>query len=212
MDLVQKEIEQYAFEYSSEESKLIKELVATASQQLEHIDMLSGKLVGQFLAMMIKISSASRVLEVGTFAGYSAMKMAEALPEDGQIITCEYNERYEKLARSFFDKSDHGHKIQLKMGDAVKTIPALNGTFDFAFLDADKVNYLKYYDLIIPILEPGGVLVIDNVFWNGTVLDPNDEKSKAIDQLNKKIAADDRVEQVLLTVRDGLSIVRKLYS
>ncbi|MDZ7714989.1 MAG: class I SAM-dependent methyltransferase [Balneolaceae bacterium] len=210
MDLVHKEIEHYAIEHTTEESELINELVSAASQQLDHIDMLSGKMVGQFLAMMIKISNASRVLEVGTFAGYSALKMAEALPEDGEIITCEYNERYEKLARSFFDKSDHGHKVVLKMGDAVKTIPTLRGTFDFSFLDADKVNYPKYYDLIMPILKPGGILVVDNVFWDGSVLNPNDEKSKAIDRLNKKIAADDRVEQVMITVRDGLSLVRKL--
>ena len=209
MDLIHPEIEEYAKKYTTEDSTLINELVQKASAELEYIDMLSGKLVGQFLAMMVKLSSAQTILEVGTFAGYSALKIAEALPDDGEIITCEYNERYEKLARSFFDRSEHGHKISLVMGNALETIPELEETFDFAFLDADKVNYPQYYDMIIPKLYPGGLLIIDNVFWEGTVLNPDDEKSKAINQLNKKIATDDRVEQVMLTVRDGLTLVRK---
>ena len=210
MELIQPDIENYALQYTTEDSPLIQELIEKASSELEYIDMLSGKLVGQFLAMMVKLSNAKNILEVGTFAGYSALKMAEALPDDGKIITCEYNERYEKLARSFFDRSEHGHKISLVMGNALETIPQIEVAFDFAFLDADKVNYPKYYDLILPKLDPGGLLMIDNVFWEGTVLNPDDEKSIAIDGLNQTIAKDSRVEQVMLTVRDGLTVVRKL--
>lgn len=211
MNFTDPEIAQYAEDHSSEESPLIKELVEASNQELEHIDMISGKVVGRFLAMMVRISGAKRVLEIGTFSGYSALSMAEALPIDGELITCEYNERYEALARTFFAKSDHEKKITLKMGPALETLESMqeSGSFDLAYLDADKVNYPEYYQKIIPMLSKGGILVVDNVLWSSTVLHPEDEKAKAIDRLNKIIAQDDRVEQVLLTVRDGLTLVRK---
>lgn len=209
MQIIDPDIETYAERHTSEESALIRELVDASEQELEHIDMLSGRVVGRFLAMMVRISAARRILEIGTFSGYSALYMAEALPPDGELITCEYNERYEALARSFFEKSEHGKKISLKMGPALETIEELEGTFDLVFLDADKVNYPEYYRKVIPLLRSGGLLIVDNVLWSGTVLDPEDDKALAIDKLNKMIADDARVEQVLLTVRDGLSLVRK---
>lgn len=209
MQIIDPDIETYAERHTSEESAIIRELVDASEQELEHIDMLSGRVVGRFLAMMVRISAARRILEIGTFSGYSALCMAEALPPDGELITCEYNERYEALARSFFEKSEHGKKISLKMGPALETIEELEGTFDLVFLDADKVNYPEYYCKVIPLLGSGGVLIVDNVLWSGTVLDPEDDKALAIDKLNKMIADDDRVEQVLLTVRDGLTLVRK---
>ncbi|TYP95492.1 caffeoyl-CoA O-methyltransferase [Fodinibius salinus] len=199
----------YAAEHTTADSELVKELIAASKEDLEHTDMLSGRQVGQLLTMLIKISGAKRVLEVGTFTGYSALKMAEALPKDGQLFTCEYNKRYEDIARTFFEKSDEGSKISLLMGKALKTIPTINGSFDFVFLDADKINYPKYYDMIIPRLKEGGVMVIDNVLWDGEALQPEGEKAEAIDQLNKQITADELVEQVMLTVRDGVTIVRK---
>jgi caffeoyl-CoA O-methyltransferase len=136
--------------------------------------------------------------------------MAEALPGDGELFTCEYNERYEKIARSFFEKSEAGSKINLIMGQALETIPGIKGKFDFVFLDADKNNYPDYYNLILPRLKEGGIMVIDNVLWDGEVMDPKDEKAKAIDQLNDQIVADSSVEQVMLTVRDGITVVRRL--
>ncbi len=209
MDIIDSDIEKYAEEHTVEESELLRELVKVSNENLEYIDMLSGRVVGQFLAMLVKLSGAKRIIEIGTFSGYSALSMAEALPEDGELITCELNERYEKLARSFFEKSEHGHKITLRMGPALQTIEKLKGSFDFVFLDADKVNYPAYYQKVLPLMNSGGLIVIDNVLWSGDVLEPSDEKSNAIDKLNNIIKEDSSVEQVMLTVRDGLTLVRK---
>jgi caffeoyl-CoA O-methyltransferase len=205
----QQAIERYAENHTTDHSELIKELIRVSDKNLEHIDMLSGRLVGRLLSLLIKISGARRVLEVGTFTGYSALTMAEALPDDGELFTCEYNERYENIARTFFDKSKAGSKITLLMGKALATIPTITGSFDFVFLDADKINYPSYYELILPRLEQGGIMVVDNVFWSGEVLDSESEKGRAIDELNTKIRDDDSVEQVMLPVRDGVTVLRK---
>lgn len=202
-------VEEYALEYTTPDSPLIRELIRESERELEHTDMLSGRQVGRLLAILIRISGARRVLEVGTFTGYSALTMAEALPADGELFTCEYNERYKDIARTFFNKSDHGSKITLLMGKALDTIPTIEGTFDFVFLDADKINYPNYYELILPRLESGGIMAVDNVFWSGEVLTRESEKAKAIHRLNSMIEEDYQVEQVVLTVRDGVSLVRK---
>lgn len=203
-------VEAYAVEHTTEESPLLQELAAKTRDELEYSDMLSGRVVGRLLSILIKISGANKVLEVGTFTGFSALTMAEALPKDGEIFTCEYNERYEKIARTFFKKSEFGSKITLLMGQALETIPKIKGDFDFVYMDADKVNYPNYYEMILPRLNKGGLMAIDNVLWSGEVLSPETDNAKAIDKLNKMIKEDQSVEQVLLTVRDGLMIVRKL--
>lgn len=149
-------IEKYAIKHTTDHSNIIKELIDVSEENLEHIDMLSGRLVGRLLGLLIKISGAKRVLEVGTFAGYSALTMAEALPEDGELFTCEYNERYENIARTYFAKSETGSKITLLMGKALETIPTISGNFDFVFIDADKINYANYYQLILPRLQQIG--------------------------------------------------------
>lgn len=202
-------VTEYATEHTTPDSPLLQELIRVSEKNLEHIDMLSGRQVGRLLSILIKISGARRVLEVGTFTGYSALTMAEALPGDGELFTCEYNKRYENIARTFFDKSVSGNKITLLLGKALNTIPTINGNFDFVFLDADKINYPNYYEMIMPRINRGGLIVIDNVFWGGEVLTNESEKAKAIDRLNKKIIVDQKVEQVMLTVRDGVSVVRK---
>ena len=209
MELVNLDITKYAEEHTLEESEIIKQLVRESDRDLEFIDMVSGRVVGRLLAMLIKIAGVKKVLEIGTFTGYSALHMAEALPEDGRLITCEYNKRYENIARKAFESSSAGHKISLRMGPALETITTLKEPFDFIFLDADKVNYPNYYEAVMPLLNSGGLLVIDNVLWDGAVLRPDDEKARAIDELNTIIAEDPRVEQVMLTVRDGVTIARK---
>ncbi len=203
-------VEEYAIEHTTEESPLLQELATKTRDELEYSDMLSGRVVGRLLAILIKISGAERVLEIGAFTGYSALMMAEALPDDGEIFTCEYNERYEKIARSFFKKSEFGSKITLLMGKALESIPKVKGNFDFLYMDADKINYPNYYEMILPRLKSGGLMAIDNVLWSGEVLSPKTDNAKAIDKLNKMIKKNESVEQVMLTVRDGLMIVRKL--
>lgn len=209
MTLVDTDIEAYAEDHTSRESPAVRELVNRSDHDLEHIDMLSGRVVGQLLAMLVHISGARRVLEIGTFTGYSAMRMAEALPAEGMLVTCEYNRRYEKLARRAFRNSPHGDKVTLRMGPALETIKTLEPSFDLVFLDADKKSYPAYYEALLPMLKAGGVMVIDNVLWGGKVLNSRDPKARAIDQLNGIIADDGRVEQVMLTVRDGVTVLRK---
>lgn len=210
MELINAPTEQYAYNHTRQESALVQELIKVSGAELEHIDMLSGRVVGQFLSMMVLLSGAKRILEIGTFTGYSALNMAEALPDDGELITCEYNERYEDIARSFFQRSEHSHKIRLEMGPALKTIERLEGLFDLVFLDADKINYPNYYRAVMPMLRHGGLMIADNMLWGGAVLNPNDEKARAVDELNKMIRDDKQVDNVLLTVRDGLQVVRKV--
>jgi caffeoyl-CoA O-methyltransferase len=210
MEIVNKEIEQYSRDHTSEESEAVKALIQKSKQELRYIDMISGKIIGELLALLIHLSGAEKVLEIGTFVGYSALRMAEALPETGSIITCDYNERYEKIARSAFEQSDDGDKIAMKMGPAVETIKHLGQTFDLIFIDADKANYPYYYKNLITKLKTGGMMAIDNVFWSGKVLNPDDNKTRAIDRCNEMIMNDERVENVMLPVRDGLMIVRRI--
>jgi caffeoyl-CoA O-methyltransferase len=171
--------------------------------------MLSGRTEGQLLRLLIRSIRASRVLEVGTFTGYSALMMAEALPADGELITLEVDPKAEAVARRYFAESEHGRKIRLLMGPALETLGTLAGPFDFAFVDADKQNYRRYYDRVVPLLRPGGMLAVDNVLWSGRVLDPRDEETRAIHELNERARTDPGVEHVLLTVRDGVLLVRK---
>lgn len=202
-------IEEYAGEMTTKESESIRSLVASSGKELEFVDMLSGNLVGQLLKMLVSISGAKRILEIGTFTGYSALTMAEALPKDGSVVTIEMNIRYQDLAERHFKEHDKAQKIRLVKGNAREEIEGIKGEFDLIFIDADKLSYQQYFESTLPKLRSGGIMVVDNVLWNGTVLDPQDEKSAALDAFNKKIADDERVEQVMLPVRDGITIILK---
>ncbi len=203
-------IDQYSEEHTTPESNEIGKLIESSDEQLQYIDMLSGRVVGQLLKMLIKISGARRVLEIGTFTGYSAITMAEALPEDGEVITLEMNLKYQEIAQKHFNASKVGSKITLIKGNAQETIELLTGEFDLAYLDGDKLRYQFYFEKILKILKPGGLIIADNVLWDGTVLEPEDDKAKAIADFNKLVAEEKRVEQVLLPVRDGVNVIRKL--
>ena len=173
--------------------------------------MVVGPLEGAFLKMMAQMVQATRVLEVGTFTGYSALCFAEALPADGQIVTCDIDAQSVALAKTYWAKSSYGGKIDARLGPAVETLGTLSGPFDLIFIDADKINYLKYYRRALELIAPRGVILIDNVLWSGEVLksDGVDSSTAAIQELNQVIASDRGVNAVLVTIRDGIFMVKK---
>lgn len=173
--------------------------------------MLSGKLQGSLLSMISKIKSPKYILEIGTFTGFSAICLAEGLASGGQLITIEYDEEHSYLAQTFFDESQYKNSIHLISGDAKSIIPALNFMFDLVFIDADKEAYSQYFDLIIEKCNPGALILADNVLWSGKILDnKKDKKTQQLDDFNKKIANDSRVENVILPIRDGINLIRKV--
>jgi caffeoyl-CoA O-methyltransferase len=209
MNFIDKDVEGYAFDHTQAEPELLQRLSAETHAGMESPQMLTGRLEGRLLKLLTQLTGAGRVLEIGTFTGYSALSMAEGLPDDGQVITCEIEPHHAAFARRYFQASPHGRKIDLRMGAALETLKGLAGPFDLAFIDADKENYPAYYERVMELLRPGGVILVDNTLWSGLVLKPKDRETVAIDTLNRRIAQDTRVENVLLTVRDGLQVVRK---
>lgn len=208
MEITNKKISEYTESFTTDEPEIIKELLKASEQDLEYIDMLSGRQTGMLLKFLVSISGAKRILEIGTFTGYSAIMMADALPEDGELITCEMNERYRRISDSFFAREPYRTKIKQKMGNALDIIPGLEGRFDLIYLDADKVNYPDYYRLAKEKIVPGGLIVVDNVLWGGDVLAQKNQKASAIHQMNEIIRDDDEVEQLMLPLRDGVTIVK----
>lgn len=209
--LVAPEIEAYAQAHSMAESGVARALREETQRTMEYAQMLVGPLEGAFLKMMAQLVRATRVLEVGMFTGYSALCFAEALPDDGRVITCEIDELSAALGRKHFANSPHGKKIEIRLGPALETMGELSGPFDVIFIDADKMNYLNYYRRAIDLLAPTGVILIDNVLWDGEVLKQpaHDEKTAAIQELNRTVAADSGVTAVLVTIRDGVLVIRK---
>jgi caffeoyl-CoA O-methyltransferase len=209
MDIVDKDLERYAFDHTLPEPELLRKLADETHARMHMPQMLTGRLEGRALKLLAQISGARRVLEIGTFTGYSALSLAEGLPDDGQVVTCEIENHHAAMAQRYFDQSPHGRKIAIRMGPALETLASLSGPFDLVFIDADKENYPAYYEKAVELVRPGGLILVDNTLWSGLVLKPHDRESKAIADLNKRIVGDDRVENVLLTVRDGLQLVRK---
>jgi len=205
------EIETYAEEHSSELHPILEELIEFTHKNTSLPQMMVGRMEGNFLKMLVEISGAKRVLEIGTFTGFSALMMAQGLPEDGKLITVEINPEYAQMAKSFIEKAPWGKKIEVIVGDAKKVLEELqNESFDFIFIDADKSSYPYYYEKCLKLLKRGGIMAIDNALWEGKVLEPKDNRSKAIAKMNEMIKEDPRVEKVLLTVRDGIFLVRKI--
>jgi len=209
--LISSEIETYAEAHSMPESAVCRALRGETQRTLEYSQMLVGPLEGAFLKMMTQLVDAKRVLEIGMFTGYSALCFAEALPSDGTVITCEINEKSAAVARRYFAQSPVGRKISIRMGPALDTMRALTGMFDLILIDADKINYLNYYRRALDLLEPNGVILIDNVLWSGEVLKqpPPDESTAAIQELNRVVSNDPQVTAVLVTIRDGVLVVRR---
>lgn len=209
MEFLDEKIEEYAFNHTSYEGNLLKRLEEETYEKLEIPQMTTGRIEARFLKLLARLVGAKRILEIGTFAGYSAISMAEALPEDGELITCEIDPEAIVFAKRYFDLSPHGKKIALLEGAALDSLKSISGPFDMAFIDADKENYSNYYEAILPMIRYGGLIAVDNVLWSGRVLDPKDKSDKAIHQFNERVIQDKRVESVLLTVRDGLNCIIK---
>jgi len=212
MDFLPDDISYYVESHTSEEPALLKKIDRFTYEKMLLPRMLSGHLQGRILSMISKIMKPEKILEIGTFTGYSALCLAEGLTKDGSLVTIDINEELEDTVRMFFGESPLGDKIEFMIGDALKIIPELQEEFDMVFLDADKENYINYYELVFPKLRAGGIIIADNVLWSGKVIDKNGKEDKETEGLrifNRKIQEDRRVENVLFPVRDGLMIIRK---
>lgn len=211
MDFLPPAIEQYVQDHSSEEMKVLQELSRETQVKVLRPRMLSGHIQGIFLQMISKLIRPERILEIGTYTGYSAICLAQGLNENGILHTIDVNDELETIIRKYIDKAGLANKISLHIGNALNIIPTLKETWDLVFIDADKENYLNYYNLVFNQVKPGGWIIADNVLWSGKVVDDNEDdmETQAIRQFNKFIHADERVEHLLLPLRDGLMMIRK---
>lgn len=213
MEFIDKNLNDYAENHSQEASDVLKELHRYTYAKVLTPRMLSGHLQGRFLSFISQFIQANNILEIGTYTGYSAICLAEGLEKDGQLHTIEINEELQEQAQTYFEKAQLNNKIHMHIGHALDIIPNLDCTFDLVFIDADKENYTHYYEAVLPKLRKGGVIIADNVLWSGKVLDQNqldkDIETKALDAFNKKVHQDNRVQNLLLPVRDGLMLLIK---
>lgn len=212
MEFIEKAIQFYSENHSQEESELLKKLNRETFLKVPQPRMLSGHLQGRFLSFISKLMVPNRILEIGTYTGYSALCLVEGLKDSGKLITIDPNEETNFFARKFFNESSYASKIELMQGQALSIIPQLNDVFDLVFIDADKRNYQNYYDTIINKVRSGGLIIADNVLWSGKVVEEQskmDADTKLIHAFNEFVSTDNRVESLLLPVRDGLMILRK---
>ncbi len=209
MKLVSEEIETYCKKHTSPLPGIFEALREATYQKLNAPHMQVGLLEGSFLALLIKLMGAKRVLEFGTFSGYSALAMASALPSDGKLITCDVDPKATEVAKEFWNRSEHGKKIELRLGPGLETLKTLDGSFDLVFIDADKANYKHYWKESIPKLRSGGLLVVDNVLWSGRVLSPQEKSDHDIHEFNEMAMREVGMEVLMLPVRDGMLLARK---
>ncbi len=213
MDFIPPDLARYAEDHTSPEPEILRQLNRETHANVLSPRMLSGHLQGRVLALLSHLVKPYRVLEIGTYTGYSALCLAEGLTAGGKVITLDVNEELERMVRSYVEKAGMTGRVDFRIGRAADLIPQLAETFDLVFIDADKANYGLYYDLVFDKVRPGGLIVADNVLWSGKVVQPEavrkDKELRAILAFNARIQQDDRVENVLLPLRDGLMVVRK---
>jgi len=209
--IVPEEIEAYAAAHTTPPEELLAELAEETKATLRSPQMLTGPIEGRLLELLVHGIEAKRVLELGTYSGYSSLSMAAGLAEGGHIDTCEVDEKHAEVARRYIERSQYADRITVHLGPALETIERLGGEFDFVFIDADKENYGAYYEALLPRLTEHGLMAIDNTVWSGRVLDESDDSAdtRAIRELNDRIASDPRVVAVQLTVRDGVTLIRR---
>jgi caffeoyl-CoA O-methyltransferase len=204
-------ITRYAGAHTTDEDPVLEELFRTTHLKTVHPQMLSGKVQGQFLSMISQMIRPERILEIGTFTGYSAYCLSKGLKEGGKLVTIEVNEELEEMVRSFFTKAGIANKTKLLIGDALQLLPGMKEEFDLIFIDAHKEHYPDYYELSMKLLKKGGFLVADNVLWGGKVVEEpiQEESSRKLHEFNQLVQNDERVENVFLTIRDGLLLLKK---
>lgn len=211
MHFLPEKLDNYVVAHSQIEPKILQELTKETWQKVLNPRMLSGAFQGRILSMITKLIQPKSILEIGTYTGYSALCLAEGLHKDGEIITLDKNEELETLQNKYFEKSGFRNKITQHVGNAIEIIPTLDKKFDLVFIDADKSNYINYFHLIINKMNSGGIILSDNVLWSGKVveeLDPKDKDTKVLLEYNRLLNEDERIETVLLPIRDGLTISR----
>lgn len=210
MEFITPELANYCNVHTNPENELLQELNRQTNLKIMMPRMLSGHLQGRFLSMISHMIKPDLILEIGTYTGYSALCMAEGLKPNGKIITLDINAEIESFVRTYFAKSELNSKIDYRIGNALEIIPQLNHQFDLVFIDADKINYLNYYNLVIDKIKPGGYVIADNVLWSGRILeDKKDKDTLAICAFNDFVMNDVRVEKVMTPIRDGLYLIRK---
>ena len=207
--IVDPAVEQYAEAHTTPDTPELLQVADVTRSETSAPGMMVGQLEGRFLAMLVHMLQPQRVLEIGTFTGYSALSMAPALPEGGRIVTCEVSGKHAAIAQRHFDASPYGDRIELRFGPAIDTLRLLEGPFDLVFIDADKSSYPAYYEATVPLLSDRGVIALDNMLWQARVLQPADDDTRALVDVADRIRNDSRVECVLLTIRDGVMLVRK---
>jgi caffeoyl-CoA O-methyltransferase len=208
--LLPDDISQYIQDHTSDEGDVLKALDRRTYTDVLLPQMLSGKVQGRFLSVISKLMKPKNILEIGTFTGYAALCMSEGLSEGGRLITIDINEELEDMVQSFLKQAGKQKQIQHIIGNALEEIPKLNATFDLVFIDADKINYSSYYDLVIDKVRSGGLILADNVLWSGKIVaDRPDKDTAALRAFNKKVTEDSRVENVLLSIRDGIMMIYK---
>jgi caffeoyl-CoA O-methyltransferase len=207
--IVEPGVEAYAEEHTSPDGELFERLAAETHEKTTAPQMMVGRLEGRFLGSLVRMLRARRVLELGTFTGYSSISMALALPSGGRVITCDVNEETTAIARRYAEEAGVADRIDFKLGPGLETIAGLESPFELVFIDADKPNYVNYYEATLPLLAEGGLIVVDNTLWSGRVADESDDdaNTQAIRSLNDRVLEDPRVQNVLLTVRDGMNLV-----
>jgi caffeoyl-CoA O-methyltransferase len=211
MDILNEDLLHYSEQHTTPESPLLKAINRDTHAKVIMPRMLSGHLQGRVLSMISKLIQPKLILEIGTYTGYSAICLAEGLGPEGKLITIDINEELEDKVKKYFDEAGLSSKVEYRIGDATKIVSTLDGPFDLVFIDADKENYGRYYDMVIDKVREGGIILADNVLWSGKVLQAKQDKdTRAIVEFNKKIQQDIRVENVLLPIRDGILMIRKL--
>lgn len=213
MEFIAKELDSYCCAHTSEENDLLKQLNRDTHVRVLQPRMLSGHFQGRLLSMLSKMIRPDRILEIGTYTGYSALCLAEGLNEKGKIITIDINAQLEDFVRSYFEQSEFAEKIDFRIADAREEIPKINELFDLVFIDADKLNYINYYHTVFDKVRPGGYILADNVLWSGKVIETEgkiDKDTALLQEFNQLVQNDHRVENILLPIRDGLMLLRKI--